>query len=146
MRQPPLSRLWYDSPMRFVCLLFLSSFLLVRAADDALAGRYSGIWKSNSSGSSGGIQITLTAVADASWKCEVSFTLAGEDVKGKVQSCKVENSQLDVAYDFEVQGVTARSRVAGKWDGKAFNGAYQTTLVDSGDGVDTGTWNAARAR
>ena len=59
---------------------------------------------------------------------------------------KLDNSQLDVAYDFDIQGITARSKLTGKWDGKAFTGRYQTTAVDTGDGVDSGTWNAARSK
>lgn len=132
--------------MRSLCLVFLSSLLLVRAADTGMAGIYSGVWKSDSSGSSGTVHMTLTAVPDESWKCEISFTLAGAEVTTKVQSFKLENGQLDVAYDFDIQGVTARSKLTGKWDGKAFAGRYQTTLVDTGDTVDAGTWNAERAR
>ncbi len=51
-------------------------------------------------------------------------------MKSKVQSFKLENSQFDVAYDFDIQGIIARSKITGKWDGKAFSGRYQTTVVD----------------
>jgi hypothetical protein len=132
--------------MRYLGVLSISALLLLSAADTDFAGRYSGVWKSDASGGGGVIQMTLTAVPDATWKCDVSFTLGGEDIKTKVQSCKLENSQFDVAYDFDAQGVTARSKVSGKWDGKAFAGTYQTTLVSSGDGVDSGTWNASRSK
>jgi hypothetical protein len=132
--------------MRSLSLFLLSSLLLVRAADNDMAGIYAGVWKSDSSGNNGSVHMTLTAVPDQSWKCEISFTLAGEDIKTKVQSFKLENSQLDVAYDFEVQGITARSRLNGKWDGKAFSGRYQTTVVDTGDGVDAGTWKVERSK
>jgi hypothetical protein len=132
--------------MRSLSLLFLSTILLVRAADPGMAGNYTGVWKSDASGNGGTIRMTLIAVPDASYKCDVSFTLGGEEVKTKLQSFKLENSQLDVAYDFDVQGITARSRITGKWDGKAFAGRYQTTTVDSGDGVDAGTWNATLAK
>ncbi len=132
--------------MRSLCLLLLASVFLVRAADTAMAGPYAGEWKSDSTGSGGVVHMTLTAAPDGSWKCDISFTLAGEEVKSKVRSVKLENSQLDVAYDFEVQGVVARSKLTGKWDGKAFSGRYQTTVVDTGDGGDAGAWNAARSK
>jgi hypothetical protein len=132
--------------MRSLCLVFLSSLLLVRAADTGMAGVYSGVWKSDSSGDGGSIRMTLTAIPDESWKCEISFTLSGAEVTTKMRSCKLENSQLDVAYDFDIQGVTARSTITGKWDGKAFAGRYQTTVGDGGDTIDAGTWNAARAK
>ena len=132
--------------MRYLHLLLLFSVLLVRAADTDVAGRYTGEWKSDSSGNNGAVHMSLAPAPDGAWKCEISFTLSGEEVKAKVQSFKLENAQLEVAYDFEVQGVTARSRLTGKWDGKAFAGRYQTTVADSGDGIDAGTWSAARAK
>jgi hypothetical protein len=128
--------------MRCLCFLLLTSVLLVRAADTGMAGSYTGEWKSDSSGSAGALHMTL----DANSKCDISFTLAGEEVKTKIQSFKLENSQFEVAYDFEVQGIVARSKLTGKWDGKAFTGRYQTTVVDSGDGVDAGTWSASRGK
>ena len=132
--------------MRCLSLILLSAVLLVRAADTGTAGSYAGEWKSDSSGSGGTLRMTLTPAPGDSLKCEISFTLSGEEVKTKIQSFKFENSQLNVAYDFEVQGVTARSKLTGKWDGKSFAGRYQTTVVDSGDGLDAGTWSASRAR
>ncbi len=39
--------------MRSLCLLFLATVLLVRAADTGMAGPYTGVWKSDSSGSGG---------------------------------------------------------------------------------------------
>jgi hypothetical protein len=132
--------------MRSLCLLFLATVLLVRAADTGMAGPYAGEWKSDSSGSGGAVHMTLAAAPDGSWKCDISFTLAGEEVKSKVQSFKFENSQLDVAYDFEIQGVVAHSKLTGNWDGKVFSGRYQTTVVDTADAGDAGTWNAERSK
>uniref|UniRef100_Q027R9 Uncharacterized protein n=1 Tax=Solibacter usitatus (strain Ellin6076) TaxID=234267 RepID=Q027R9_SOLUE len=132
--------------MRCLSLIFLSAVLLVRAADTGMAGSYTGEWKSDSSGSGGALHMTLTAAPGDSWKCGISFSLSGEEVKTKIQSFKLESSQLDVAYDFEVQGVTARSKLTGKWDGKSFAGRYQTTVADSGDGLDAGAWSASRSK
>ena len=132
--------------MRCLCLILLSAVLLVRAADTGMAGSYAGEWKSDSSGNGGAIRMTLTPAPGDSLKCDISFTLSGDEVKTKIQSFKLENPQFDVAYDFEVQGVTARSKLTGKWDGKSFTGRYQTTVVDSGDSVDAGTWSASRSK
>ena len=132
--------------MRCLSLILLSAVLLVRAADTGMAGGYSGEWKSDSSGYGGVFHMTLSAAAGDTLKCDVSFMLSGEEVKTKMQSFKFENSQIDVAYDFDVQGVTARSKLTGKWDGKSFAGRYQTTLVDSGDSLDAGAWSATRSK
>ena len=37
-------------------------------------------------------------------------------------------------------------RITGTWNGKAFDGKYQTTAVESGAAIDDGTWSAARGK
>jgi hypothetical protein len=63
-----------------------------------------------------------------------------------MREVKVEQSKLEVAYDFDLLGNTLRSRITGEWNGKAFDGKYQTTAVEGGAAVDDGMWNAARAK
>ncbi|HXB72082.1 MAG TPA: hypothetical protein VNY05_27850 [Candidatus Acidoferrales bacterium] len=132
--------------MRYLHLLLLSSLLLVRAADTGMAGPYTGEWKSDSSGNSGAVHMTLSTAPDGAWKGEFSFTVDGEELKSKVQSFKLENSQLDAACDVQVQGMTGHVKLTGKWDGKAFAGRYQTTIGDTSDPVDAGAWNASRSK
>ena len=117
-----------------------------QAADRDLAGRYAGDWKSNNSGVSGSIRMSLEPSADGTWKCEVAFTLEGAEVTTTMRSAKIEQSKVDISYDFAFQGTTLRSRITGVWNGKAFDGKYQTTAVESGDPVDDGTWTAARGK
>jgi len=124
------------------------SLLLVLAgycADRDLAGRYAGEWKSNSSGAGGAIRMTLETAPDGTWKCEAGFSLEGADIKTTTHQIKLQDSKLDVSYDFEVQGATLRSHMTGEWNGSAFNGRYETTVI-GGDGVDAGTWSASRAK
>jgi hypothetical protein len=133
--------------MRSLLLVFLSSLLLIRAAGTPMAGSFTGDWKSESAGTAGSFHMSLSSATDGGpWKCEVTFTLAGDEVKTKMETCKVQNAQLNMAYDWEVQGVVARSSLAGKWDGKGYAGTYQTTVVASGDIVDSGSWNTARGK
>jgi hypothetical protein len=131
--------------MRFLTLLLLVPLLLLLAADTDLAGRFAGDWKSVS-GNGGQFRMSLEPKPEGSWKCEVTFTLAGEEVKTTMREVKVEQAKLTAAYDFEVQGSTLRSRITGQWNGRALEGQYQTTVVDGGAAVDSGTWNAARAK
>ncbi len=114
-------------------------------ADRDLAGRYAGEWKSNSSGAGGAIRMTLETAPDGTWKCEAGFSLEGADIKTTTHQIKLQDSKLDVSYDFEVQGATLRSHMTGEWNGSAFNGRYETTVI-GGDGVDAGTWSASRAK
>jgi hypothetical protein len=129
--------------MRYLTILFV--FLLIAsAADRDLAGRYAGEWKSSGSGGNGSFRLSLEPAPDGTWKCEVTFTFAGDDVKTIMREVKVEQSKLDVSYDFDLMGNTLRSRITGEWNGKAFDGKYQTT--GGGAAVDDGVWNAARAK
>ena len=114
-------------------------------ADRDLAGRYIGEWKSNSSGAGGALRMTLDAAPDGTWKCEAGFSLEGTDMKTTTHEIKLQDSKLDVSYDFEVQGATLRSHMTGEWNGRVFSGRYETTVI-GGDGVDAGTWSASRAK
>jgi len=116
------------------------------AADPDLAGRYAGEWKSGASGNGGAIRLTLESAAGGTWKSEVTFSLDGGDVKTTMREVKVQGAKIELAYDFDVAGLTARSRIKGEWDGKEFRGQYETTTVDGSQKVDAGTWNAARAK
>ena len=61
-----------------------------------------------------------------------------------MKEVKIADATIELVYDFEIQGVTARSRVKGEWSGTAFKGNYETTLADGSQGLDGGTWNASR--
>src|SRR5579864_1954473 len=123
----------------------LTVFLLVLltaaiAADRDLAGKHAGEWKGASGG--GAIRFTLETGADGVWKCDLSFALGDADVKTTMREVKVKDSKVELTYDFDVQGITARSHVTGEWNGTSFSGTYQTTLPD-GSTLDSGTWNAS---
>ena len=132
--------------MRYFMAQLLLLVWIAQAADRDLAGRYAGEWKSNNSGVSGTLRMSLEPSTGGTWKCEVTFTLGGEEVRTTMRSAKIEQSKLDVSYDFTFQDTTLRSRITGTWNGKAFDGQYQTTAVDGGAAVDDGTWNAALSR
>ncbi|HTP34287.1 MAG TPA: hypothetical protein VMJ75_19045, partial [Candidatus Acidoferrales bacterium] len=70
----------------------------------------------------------------------------GEDVKTSVRTCKVEHSKIDASYDFDLQGNALISKITGQWNGKTFEGQYETTTADGGTGVDDGTWTMTPAR
>ena len=125
----------------FVLFLVLAGY----SAGRDLAGRYTGEWKSDSSGSGGAFHMTLDAAADGTWKCEAGFTLEGAEVRTKTHDIKIEGSKLDVSYDFEIQGASLRSHMTGEWDGGVFKGRYESSVVD-GDAVDAGTWSASKAK
>ena len=126
-----------------IWLLFL--VLAGYCSDRDLAGRYSGEWKSDSSGNGGAFRMTLDAAPDGTWKCDASFMLDGAEVKTTTHQMKLQDSKLDVSYDFEVQGANLRSHMTAEWNGTVFKGRYETTVID-GAGVDAGTWSAGRAK
>ena len=125
----------------WLLLLVLSAF----SADRDLAGRYAGEWKSSSSGNGGAFRMTLEPAADGSWKCEASFFLDGAEIKTTTHQIKLQDSKLDVSYDFEIQGAALRSHMTAEWSGGVFTGRYETALI-AGDSVDAGTWTATRTK
>jgi hypothetical protein len=131
--------------MRHITML-LVLLVIASAADRDMAGRYSGEWKSNGSGGNGAFRLSLEPAPDGTWKCEVTFTFAGEEVKNIMREVMVDQSKLEVAYDFDLLGNTLRSRITGEWNGKAFAGKYQTTGAEGGEAVDDGVWSATRGK
>ena len=131
--------------MRRFTIWMLLVVLAGYGADRDLGGRYTGEWKSDSSGGGGAFHMTLEAAADGTWKCEAGFTFGGADIKTTTRQIKVQDSKLDVSYDFEIQGANLRSRMTGEWADSVFKGRYETIVID-GDAVDAGTWSASRAK
>jgi hypothetical protein len=131
--------------MRYI-FIWLALFMIASAAEPGLAGRYAGEWKSNAAGGNGSFRLNLEPAADGAWKCEITFTFGGEDVKTAVREVKVDQSKLEAAYDFELMGNTLRSRISGELKGNTFEGRYKTTTVEGGDAVDEGVWTATRAK
>jgi hypothetical protein len=99
----------------------VATALCLLAADAGLTGRYAGDWKSNGAGGGGTFSMKLESASDG-WKCEVSFTFGGADVKTTIRSCKVDQSKLKCVYDFELQGNALESKMTGQWNGNPASG------------------------
>jgi len=131
--------------MRRLMMLAALVVLVGVCADRDLAGSYAGEWKSGATGSSGVYRMTLTPGAEGKWNCDASFIYEGSEVKTRLHQILLKDSKIDVSYDFEIQGAVLRTRMTGEWNGNAFLGKYETSMI-GGDGVDSGTWSAARAK
>lgn len=107
-----------------------------------MAGHYRGEWMG--AAGSGTFRLGLEPAAGGTWKCDVTFTLNGEELKTMVRQCDVKESKLDAVYDFDAQGLALRSHTTGQWKAGKFDGTYRTTTTDGSTEVDQGTWLAAR--
>lgn len=127
-------------------LILLAGLVLaaasVPAVPDSLAGSYRGDYKGNAA--SGTFRLSLETGAGGAWKCAVSFTLNGEDVKTTMRECRVDQSKIEAAYDFDALGLALRSHITGEWKSSGFEGSYRTTTTDGTVEVDQGAWSAAR--
>jgi hypothetical protein len=121
-----------------VCLAFLLITSVVAAP--GLAGKYTGDWKSSSSGSGGAIRFTLDGPRDEIWRAELSFVLDGANVPTVMREVKVKEPNIELTYDFDAAGATLRSHITGEWDGSTFKGKYDTTV--GGAPIDSGVWTA----
>jgi hypothetical protein len=126
--------------MRIALLSLATAFAIFAAG---LGGTYKGNY-SGSAGASGDFTITLNQSAGGEWKAEVSFNLAGEDVKGKISSVQVDGAKVKVVYQFDLQGTVLESTATGELKGNTLEGAYQTRAVADGSPVDEGTWKASQ--
>lgn len=106
-----------------------------------VAGHYTGQYQG---GSSGTFILKLEPASGGAWKCDVAFTLSGENVKTTMRQCQADPSKIEAAYDFDAQGFTLRSHIIGHWNAKGVEGSYKTTTTDGSAEVDHGVWSAFR--
>ncbi len=100
------------------------------------ADSYNGKWTSDGSGNGGGIRITLKP------QPKVVFTLSGQDVECTNVTSKVDAESIEVAYDFILQGYKLRSTLKGTVKDGRVEGKYNTTAIEDGTAVDSGTFEA----
>jgi len=131
--------------MRLIFCALLFTLFTVQGADSDLAGTFTGQWKSNGESGGGAYSITLKPVAGGTWTADVSFNVAGEDIKAAVKEVKVTGTKLDIAYDFETQGTGLKGTATGELKGAVLAGTYQS-LIPGGAAVDEGTWTATRTK
>ena len=109
------------------------------AADD-IAGTYVGDY-TNKAGKSGGYQLTFTPDQGGHWAGEVVAVLDGQPTKSPMTSLVVKGGSIEAAYDFQVKGHKASSRITGQKSGQTFSGRFETLY--KGKVVDTGTWKTS---
>jgi hypothetical protein len=111
------------------------------ATADDLSGTFKGTWTGGQA--SGDITVTFRpADGGGTPKADVSFTIAGQDVKCNVTSVKVDGSKVELVYEFELGDTKLQSTVSGQVNGKAMEGSYKTKSLADGSAVDEGTWKA----
>ena len=128
--------------MRTAAILFatVASVLSVAAAD--FSGTYKGTWTGGQA--DGDFTMTLRSGEDGPAKADVSFTIAGQNVKCNVTSVKVDGSKIEIVYEFDLGDVRLQSTVIGQLSGKALEGTYKTKSLADGSAVDEGTWKVAQ--
>ena len=133
-------------PMRRGLLILLSALMLAPIASHAaegVAGTYVGDY-TNKAGKSGGYQLTFTPAPGGNWIGEVVAVLDGRPTKSTMTSLVVKGDSIEAAYDFEVKGNKASSRISGQKSGETFSGKFATLY--KGKVVDTGTWKTTRTK
>jgi hypothetical protein len=129
--------------MRRTLAMALSALIVMSVAalaEEGIAGTYVGDYV-NKAGKSGGYQLTLTPGSGGNWTGEVIAELDGRPTKSAMTSLVVKGDSIEAAYDFEVKGHKASSRITGTKTGQTFSGTFQTLY--KGKVVDTGTWKTS---
>jgi len=118
-------------------LSLLSFALLVFAG---ATGRYTGTWTSDASGSGGKLAITISGTD----LTQASFTFQGQDVKTKPISLKIDGDQVEMSFEYDLDGAVLRSRMTGTLTGKTIKGKYKSANADGSSPVDEGTWEVTQ--
>jgi hypothetical protein len=129
--------------MRRTVAIALSALIVMSVAalaEEDIAGTYVGDWV-NKAGKSGGYQLTFTPGQGGNWTGEVIAVLDGQPTKSSMTSLVVKGDSIEAAYDFEVKGNKASSRITGTKTGQTFSGKFETLY--KGKVVDTGTWKTS---
>jgi hypothetical protein len=124
--------------MRRLALLFFG--LLCPLLGAIPPGTYIGTW---SGAASGEFRMKLTTGDDGKLNAEVMFTMGTNEVQTKIVSLKVDGDQLNVVYQYDLQGTKLQSDVRGELKDNTLSGTYKATLVNEGTAVDEGTWTAS---
>ncbi len=107
----------------------------------APSGEYKGAWKGRDE-SSGDLKIKFTTGADAKLIAEAVFTFEGTAVPTRTKTLKVEGSRVELAFAWDVQGVSATSKLTGEIKGDRLEGTYESSTAE---GAATGSWSVTRA-
>ena len=67
-----------------------------------------------------------------------------ELTSARMNSLVVKGDSIEAAYDFEVKGQKASSRISGTRTGETLSGTFETLY--KGKVVDTGTWKTIRKK
>lgn len=117
-----------------VGLLLIAS--LSAAQDKIVPGTYKGTYSGMNGG--GDFHLTLKDDGKGGYSADVGFTFAGEEVPGKITSLKIDGANLELVYDFDLQGMKLTTSNKGTLKGKTLEGTYETTA--DGMPVDQGTF------
>ena len=111
------------------------------AAAAAPKGEYKGSWKGRDD-SSGDLKIKFATGADAKLTAEAVFTFEGTPVPTRTKTLKIEGSRVELAFSWDVQGVSATSKLTGEIKGDRLEGTYESSTAE---GAATGSWSVTRA-
>ena len=116
---------------------------LEAVAAESIGGTYVGAY-TNKAGKSGDYQLSFTPSQGGNWTGEVVAVLDGLPTKSTMTSLVVKGDSIEAAYDFQVKGHTASSRITGTRIGQTLSGTFETLY--KGKVVDTGTWKTSRKK
>jgi hypothetical protein len=111
------------------------------AAAAAPNGEYKGSWKGRDD-SSGDLRIKFATGADSKLTAEAVFTFEGTAVPTRTKTLKVEGNRVELAFAWDVQGVSATSKLTGEIKGDRLEGTYESSTAE---GAATGSWSVTRA-
>ena len=136
----------WSRAMRRSLWIVLSALLLLplgAVAAEGIGGTYAGAY-TNKAGKSGDYRLTFTRAPGGQWSGEVVAVLDGQSTRSPMTSLVVKGDSVEAAYEFQVKGHRASSRIKGTRSGQTLSGTFETLY--KGKVVDTGTWKTSREK
>jgi hypothetical protein len=138
----PILALAFASPSVPLTAADSSASSTPSSAKASLNGDFKGRWKGQDE-SSGDLRITFAPGTDSSLTARAIFTYEGTDVPTQTKELKIDGGRIELAFSWQVQGVTATSRLKGDIKGDKLEGTYESSTAE---GAATGSWSVSKVQ
>jgi hypothetical protein len=112
------------------------------AAPQKLTGEFKGTWKGRDD-SNGDLKLKFATGADAKLAVEATFTFEGTAIPTRTKSLTLVDNRIELAFSWEVQGVSATSKLTGEIKGDKLEGTYESSTAE---GAATGSWSVSKVQ
>lgn len=109
------------------------------AVEAVSAGEYVGSWKGEGD-AAGKLRLKLKR-DNGGWAAEAWFTYQDAEVPTKMKSVRIDGTKIELVFEWQIEGTTGQSSMAGEFAGPTLRGTYESKTPDN---TTRGSWSASR--